>query len=415
MDLQYFPMDRQKCTIEIESCKLKSNLHWTPFDWPISKYKLNFFYSSSLFLFLFRRLLNVGYYVLLERWWTIYWYRWKSYFAAIQRGRNQAGRQKDRTRNRKLLSINLWNSIDSINGLLYDSNLRAGFFDRDDQLGMWWFKRFVVFYSAIGFIRFLDLLTGVVLASSKCHSCPCTARCGHCAHHDHTDVVDQFTTAQNLVRQIDRRVSRHMFRNGVRRTVRIRRGRLHWKTNINAKESISTAGQSGRRKTSKTGAGATRTARRSFPVLSTERHMHHHHNDHYSPRWDNVAATAAAATPTSTAIRHLSRCRNINECTTSEWIVGLCNASTTNVMRSTATSGPVFATVSTTATVRSSASAAVCKWLFAQHRSVTATAFASPSSRGTLCDDSKKCRRWICHHNYRWCVRQRRHRSAAQH
>ena len=58
------------------------------------------------------------------------------------------------------------------------------------------------------------------------------------AHHDHAYVQHKFATAQDQLREVDRRISGHLFRHGVRRTAWVRCRWLYRQANLDAQKQI---------------------------------------------------------------------------------------------------------------------------------------------------------------------------------
>lgn len=57
---------------------------------------------------------------------------------------------------------------------------------------------------------------GELLAKPKRNPRSGSPRSNHCAHHDDPYVLDQCGPSQNLLRQVHRRLSGHLFRHGLR-------------------------------------------------------------------------------------------------------------------------------------------------------------------------------------------------------
>jgi hypothetical protein len=70
-------------------------------------------------------------------------------------------------------------------------------------------------------------LMGELLAESQRDAGTSQPRRHHCADHDYAHVLYQCSTAQDILRQVHRRLPRHVLRHGVRLTAGIRDGRLH--------------------------------------------------------------------------------------------------------------------------------------------------------------------------------------------
>lgn len=96
---------------------------------------------------------------------------------------------------RKLLKTGLWDSVCAIDGILFDSDLYSVGID-------------------------CHYIVGLVLAEPKRHAG--TSRPGrhYCVDNDHAHVFDQCSASQDLLRQVDWRVFRNMFRHGFRKSTR---------------------------------------------------------------------------------------------------------------------------------------------------------------------------------------------------
>lgn len=57
---------------------------------------------------------------------------------------------------------------------------------------------------------------GQLLAKQKRDTCPSRPWCHHRAYHDHAHVIHQRCAAKDFLRQINRRLLGHLFRDGVR-------------------------------------------------------------------------------------------------------------------------------------------------------------------------------------------------------
>lgn len=90
---------------------------------------------------------------------------------------------------RKLLTISMWNPVRPFNGLLSDPDLYPIWID-------------------------CHYIVGILLVKQKCNTSTCCAWRHHCVDNDHTHVVHQCSVTKNFLRQIDRRLSGHMFRHG---------------------------------------------------------------------------------------------------------------------------------------------------------------------------------------------------------
>ena len=208
MDLQYFPMDRQLCYIEIESCKCRRRY--------ISLTKCSTWWHTD-----FSRLYDEWYPVQVERRAELGSDLIGRFAAAIQGVGPPSKDHRGLALDGQLLETGLRNPVRPLDGLLPDPDLHPVQSDRHH-------------------------LVGLLLAEQGSHAGQSRPRGHHRLDHDHVDGVDERGAAQNILRQVHRRLLGRLLLHGVRLLVRVRQRRLHGQAHSNEEKQIFGLAKDGR-------------------------------------------------------------------------------------------------------------------------------------------------------------------------
>jgi len=135
----------------------------------------------------------------------------RSIFTTIQSTRTSSKGDGNKFDNRELLEIGLRNPVRPINGLLLDPNLYTQRANRDH-------------------------IVGKFLAEQMCYTRPSIFGRHYRLDDDHTHVIDERRVAQDILRQVHRRVPGHMFRDGLRFATGICHRGVYGQEDTNAEE-----------------------------------------------------------------------------------------------------------------------------------------------------------------------------------